>query len=156
MDSFIGTINAKVDSKGRVILPAPFRKILQSSGESHIVLRKDVYKDCLILYPETIWKEELSKLQSQLNDWDEQQRHLFRHISLNVDSLELDSNGRILISKKYMLEANLSNDVCFIGINNTIEVWNPFLLKKSLMSADDYKIQVQKLLGSKLENKKIN
>ena len=156
MESFIGTINAKIDSKGRAFLPAPFRKILQSSGESHLVLRKDVYKDCLILYPETTWKEELSKLQSKLNDWDEQERELFRQISMNVEKLELDSNGRILISKQYLLDASISNDVRFIGINRTIEIWNPDQLKKSLLSADDFKKQVQKLLGSKPENKIID
>ena len=44
---FIGNIEAKSDSKGRVFLPACFRRILQEAGCEKVMLRKDVYQDCL-------------------------------------------------------------------------------------------------------------
>jgi len=149
MDAFIGTIDAKTDVKGRVFVPASFRKILQSAGESCLVLRKDVYQDCLVLTPEKIWKEELNKLRERLNEWDEEEQHLFRQFSWLVEVLELDSNGRILIPKKYLLMANISNTVCFVGMNRAIELWNPDLLTKSMLSAEDLKSRVKKFLGSK-------
>jgi MraZ protein len=154
MDVFIGTIDAKTDSKGRAFVPASFRKILQSSGESRLILRKDVYQDCLILYPETVWKEELNKLRTRLNEWDEEEQHLFRQFSWLVESLELDASGRILIPKKYLQMAHISNIVCFVGMNLTIELWNPDLLAKSMLSADDLKNRVKKLLGTKAANEK--
>ena len=39
---FIGNIEAKTDSKGRVFLPACFRRILQTGGCDKVMLRKDV------------------------------------------------------------------------------------------------------------------
>jgi len=66
-----------------------------------------------------------------------------------VEVLELDSNGRILIPKKYLLMANISNTVCFVGMNRAIELWNPDLLTKSMLSAEDLKSRVKKFLGSK-------
>ena len=42
---FIGNIEAKTDSKGRVFLPACFRRILQTGGCDKVMLRKDVYQD---------------------------------------------------------------------------------------------------------------
>ena len=45
---FLGNIEAKVDAKGRVFIPANFRKILAEGGEERLVLRKDVYQDCLV------------------------------------------------------------------------------------------------------------
>ena len=149
MDPFIGTINAKADVKGRVFVPASFRKILQSSEESRLILRKDVYQDCLVLSPEKIWKEELNKLRERLNEWDEEEQHLFRQFAWMVEVLELDSNGRILIPKKYLQMANISGAVCFVGMNKTIELWNPDRLVKSMMSAEDLKSRVKKVLGSK-------
>ena len=145
-DAFIGNINVKTDEKGRVFIPASFRKILQSSGEERLILRKDVYKDCLILYPETIWKEKLNKLREDLDEWDEGQQDLFRQFSWLVEILEMDSNGRVLIPKKYWQMANVTNSVCFLGVNDIIELWNPDLLVKSMMSPENMKEGVKKFL----------
>ena len=41
---FLGNIEAKADAKGRVFLPAVFRKVLQASGEEHLIMRKDVFQ----------------------------------------------------------------------------------------------------------------
>ena len=49
----LGNIEAKVDAKGRVFLPAVFRKGLQTEREESLVMRKDVFQSCLVLYPES-------------------------------------------------------------------------------------------------------
>ena len=54
---FLGNIEAKLDAKGRVFLPAAFRKVLQGAGEQGLVMRKDVFQPCLVLYPESVWGE---------------------------------------------------------------------------------------------------
>lgn len=46
MIQFLGNIEAKADAKGRVFIPATFRKQLQAASEERLVLRKDVYQDC--------------------------------------------------------------------------------------------------------------
>ena len=66
---FIGNIEAKTDAKGRAFLPAVFRKVLQASGEDVLVIRKDVFQSCLVLYPESVWNERLDLLKSQLRPW---------------------------------------------------------------------------------------
>ena len=52
---FLGNVEAKTDVKGRAFLPAVFRKVLSASGEENLVLRKDVFQACLVLYPESVW-----------------------------------------------------------------------------------------------------
>ena len=151
MDAFIGNIDAKIDEKGRAFVPATFRKILQSSGESRLILRKNFFKDCLVLSPESVWKEELNRLQARLNEWDEEDEDFYRQFSW-VEILEIDTNGRILIPKKYLHMANITNSVCFFGMTKTIEMWNPELLTKTMLSPDDFKNRVKKLLGSKPTN----
>lgn len=149
MNAFIGAIHAKTDDKGRVFIPATFRKILQSMEESCLVLRKDIHQDCLVLHPEKTWEDELNKLQEQLEDWsDEGKQHTFRLISALVEPVELDSNGRILIPKKYLQMAKISNAVCFVGMNRSIEIWNPDQLTKVMSSADDLKSHVRKYLSN--------
>ncbi|HBX19122.1 MAG TPA: cell division/cell wall cluster transcriptional repressor MraZ, partial [Porphyromonadaceae bacterium] len=44
MLQFLGNIEAKTDAKGRIFIPAIFRKRLQSEGEEFLVLRKDIFQ----------------------------------------------------------------------------------------------------------------
>jgi len=151
--AFIGNINAKTDEKGRVFIPAAFRKILQSSGEERLILREDVYKDCLTLHPESVWIEKLKKLRGDLNEWDEEQQDIYRKYSMNTASLEIDSTGRVLIPKKYLQTANITNDVCFLGLIDVIELWNPDLLVKSMISPENMKEGVKKFLARNRQKK---
>ena len=66
---FLGNIEVRVDVKGRVFLPSVFRKILQASGNEGLVLRKDVFQPCLVLYPENVWNAQMDELRSRLNRW---------------------------------------------------------------------------------------
>ena len=149
MERFIGNMDAKADEKGRVFVPVTFRRILQTAGETHLVLRKDIFQDCLIVYPESVWNNELDELREKLNKWDEEQQQLFRQFSLEAEIVEIDSNGRILISKKYLQLAKITKDMRFVGMNNTIEIWNKEILEKSSLSPASLKENVKKYLGSK-------
>ena len=51
---FLGNIEAKADAKGREFIPATFRKQLQIASEERLIMRKDVFQDCLTLYPESV------------------------------------------------------------------------------------------------------
>ena len=148
MNVFTGTTHAKTDVKGRVFVPATFRKILQSMEGECLVLRKDIHQDCLVLYPEKVWEEILNKRQEELDDWgDGDSQHTFRMISAFTESIELDSSGRILIPKKYLQAAKITSAVCFVGMNKYIEIWNPDQFNKVMLSADDLKIHVRKFLS---------
>ena len=66
MIRFLGNIEAKTDAKGRVFIPAGFRRQLQSASEERLVLRKDVFQDCLVLYPESVWFKTQNQLRRRL------------------------------------------------------------------------------------------
>lgn len=74
MIQFLGNIEAKADAKGRVFIPATFRKQLQAASEERLVLRKDVYQDCLVLYPESVWFATQNQLRCRLNKWNAKQQ----------------------------------------------------------------------------------
>lgn len=147
MDRFFGNIDAKTDVKGRVFVPATFRKILSTSGDMRLIMRKDIFKNCLVLYPASVWNEELDYLRSKLNKYDENQQQLFRQFIFESEVLEMDSNGRILIPKRYIIEAQIDKEVRFVGVDNTIEIWSKNSLEKEMMSAEAFKESVGKFLG---------
>lgn len=64
---FLGSIEAKTDAKGRAFLPSIFRKVLNTSGEESLIMKKDVFQPCLVIYPESVWNTMLDNLRSRLN-----------------------------------------------------------------------------------------
>ncbi len=133
---FIGDFSAKTDAKGRVFLPAALRKILAAEDATKLVLRKDLFQKCLVLYPESVWNEKLDDLKSHLNLWKREHQDMLRRFSADAEPVELDSNGRILIAKSKLQYAEIDADVRFLGVDNKIEVWSKENLDQYL-SADD-------------------
>ncbi len=148
MQRFLGNMDAKADVKGRVFVPAPFRKNLQVAGETRLVMRKDIFQDCLVLYPESIWDEELTALRSRLSRWNEEQQQLFRQFVIDAEILELDSNGRILIPRRYMQLVGITSEVRFVGMDYTIEIWSRNKLDKPLLDAETFKKGIEKWMGT--------
>ena len=95
---FLGNVEAKTDAKGRAFLPAVFRKVLSASGEENLVLRKDVFQSCLVLYPESVWNARLDMLKEQLRLWKSADQQMFRKFVSEAEVVTLDGNGRFLIS----------------------------------------------------------
>ena len=135
---FLGNIEAKTDAKGRVFLPATFRKMLQASGDEALVLRKDIFQDCLVLYPESVWNEQMDTLRSKLNRYNAQHQRIFRQFVSEVEMLTLDGNGRFLIPKRYLTMAAIRQEVKFIGMGDTIEIWASEKVEESKMSSDEF------------------
>lgn len=145
---FLGSVEAKTDVKGRAFLPAVFRKVLQAGGEERIVMRKDVFQPCLVLYPESVWNEQMDMMRSRLNRWNRQQQQVFRQFVSDVELLVLDGNGRFLISKRYQRMAAIEQDIKFIGMGDTIEIWSNAKAEEQQLSAADFEMAVEQLMGS--------
>ena len=141
---FLGNIKAKTDTKGRAFLPAVFRKVLQASGEENLVLRRDVFQKCLVLYPESVWNARLDLLKQQLRPWKQSHQQMFRQFVSEAEVVTLDGNGRFLISKRLQKIAEIDQDIQFIGMDDTIEIWSPRNLEQTLKTDEDF--------GSEFEN----
>ncbi len=120
---FTGNIDAKADAKGRLFLPACFRKILQQAGEERLIMRRDVFQECLVLWPESVWNTQVDAIAARAGTFNRQGRELLRRFVADAESITLDSNGRLLIPKRYLKWAGIDTDVRFIGVDNTIEIW---------------------------------
>ena len=146
---FTGNIEAKSDNKGRVFIPACFRRILQAEGCEKLILRKEPHQQCLVLYPECTWNSMVDELRKKLNRWNSYEQMSFRQFVANVDELTIDANGRILLQKKHRNLADIDQDVCFIGVDDTIEIWSRNRLDNSFMEPDDFGRELERIMTSK-------
>ena len=149
---FIGNIEAKSDSKGRVFIPACFRRALQATGSSKLMMRKDIFQDCLVLYPEESWNKQLDALRTRLDRWNAHHQMIFRQFVADVEEINIDSNGRILIPKRYMKMAGIETEVRFIGMDDTIEIWAKEKLEQPFMDAATFGAEIEKIMTEKKED----
>ena len=156
---FLGNIEAKIDVKGRAFLPATFRKVLQAGGgdtgdadhSQRLVLRKDVFQACLVLYPESVWNEQMDLLRARLNRWNRQEQQVFRQFVSEVELVTLDGNGRFLIPKRYLRMAEIDQDIKFVGMGDTIEIWSSRKVEEQQMKPEDFGNALEQLMMAEQE-----
>ena len=143
---FIGTIEAKVDEKGRAFFPALFRRQLKEGDGERFILRKDIFENCLVIYPEQEWIRRLDELHEKLSVWNKAEQQLFRQFVADVEWLSLDNSGRFLIPKRYLKMAEIKQSIIFIGMDSTIEVWSKELKEKKEQNSSDFGTNLEKLM----------
>lgn len=145
---FLGNIEAKTDAKGRAFLPAVFRKVLNASGEESLVLRKDIFEPCLVLYPESVWNEQMDALRKRLSRWSRRDQMIYRQYVTDVEMITLDGNGRFLIPKRYLKMANIDQQIRFTGMDDCIEIWANSENNEPFMSAEEFSKAMEETMGT--------
>jgi MraZ protein len=114
-------------------------------------MRKDVFQDCLVLYPERVWEDELNELKTKLNKWNPAHQNIFRQFVSDVEILIPDSNGRILIPKRYLQLVDITTDVRFIGIDTKIEIWSKEKTDNLFLTAEAFSSALEEIMKSNNE-----
>jgi len=149
MSTFIGNIEAKADVKGRIFIPASYRKLLSFADKNVVVMRKDPDNNCLVIYPENVWTKKLDDLKSKLDEWDEQDQMLLMQFVSDAEWLDVDSQGRVLIQKKYLQQIGVDSEVLFVGGVDRFAIWSKAAYESAKFSSADF----ARLLREKMSRK---
>ena len=120
MSGFLGRYDFQMDEKGRVSLPAAFRK--EAGGERFILLQWE--QPYLTLFPEDVW----AKVQERLLEYrraDSTAWNYVREITANAVEVSPDKQGRILIPGWLQEAASLQGTVVLNGVIDRVEIWDP-------------------------------
>ena len=110
-------------------------------------MRKDIFQDCLVLYPESVWNEQMDALRQKHNRFNEQHQRIFRQFVSEVEMLTLDGNGRFLIPKRYLQAADIRQSIKFIGMGDTIEIWASERVEQSRMGNEEFGKALEDIMG---------
>ena len=105
-----------------------------------------------MLYPEESWNKQLDALRSRLDRWNAHHQMIFRQFVADVEEINIDSNGRILIPKRYMKMAGIEQEVRFIGMDDTIEIWAKEKLEQPFMDAAIFGAEIERIMTEKKED----
>ena len=145
---FLGNIDAKTDTKGRAFLPATFRKVLNASGEESLILRKDIFEPCLVLYPQSVWNQRMDALRKRLSRWNKYDQMIYRQFVADVEIITLDNSGRFLIPKRYLKMVNIDQQIRFTGMDDCIEIWATGESEQPFMSAEEFSKAMEETMGT--------
>jgi MraZ protein len=71
---------------------------------------------------------------------------IFRQFVADVEELSTDSNGRILLPKRYMAMAGIKQEVRFIGMDDTIEIWAKEKPEEEFMTPEEFSNELEKIM----------
>jgi MraZ protein len=112
-----------MDAKGRIMLPARLRQLLDVFNTQDLVITIDIAEQCLLAYPIKAW-EKIESALLDLPNLDPQTRHIQRLILGHATETVPDTTGRILIPGLLNDYAKLSKNVILLGQGNKFEIWD--------------------------------
>ena len=129
-EMFRGNHPARVDEKGRLKLPADFkRRVDEAYGPQFFITSKDGKR--AELYPMREWEKVEEKLAS-IPSMDPAKKKFLDVTNYYGQVVEFDSNGRLLLPQTLREKANLVADVAVLGFQNYLVVVNEDALKAEL------------------------
>jgi MraZ protein len=121
--NYIGEYNCKVDSKGRMMMPAGLLKQFPADLRERFVINRSVFQRCLVLYPMDLWNEIAGDL-SKLNRFSRENDAFIRQFTNGAFGVEVDATNRILLPKRLMEYASIKSDLVMVANLNKIEIWS--------------------------------
>jgi transcriptional regulator MraZ len=125
MDRFVSTFENKIDSKGRVSVPAPFRAVLE----------RDAYIGGIYCYPSLDapaldaggerLAQKIDGLLSGLPDYSDERDELSVALYGDVQVISVDGDGRIVLPPDLRAHAGIEGRVTFVGLGEKFQIWRP-------------------------------
>jgi MraZ protein len=125
MDRFVSTYTNKIDAKGRVSIPAPFRGVLERDGYAGgIYCYPSLDAPALDAGGERL-AQKIDGLLSGLPDYSDERDELSVALYGDVQVLTIDQDGRIVLPEALRVHAGVTSQVAFVGLGDKFQMWEP-------------------------------
>ena len=122
MDLFLSTFEHRIDKKGRLSVPAPFRSVLERRRDP-LYLFKSLTESCL----EGCGPERIGQIVDAIDSMDSLSTEVatLQTMLSSAQEMKLDSEGRIMLNADFMAFAELDNAALYAGIGRSFQIWLP-------------------------------
>ncbi|MGA8854360.1 MAG: division/cell wall cluster transcriptional repressor MraZ [Christiangramia sp.] len=148
MVNLIGTYECKVDAKGRLMVPSALKKQLAPMLQEGFVIKRSVFQNCLELYPMSQWNVLMTRMNG-LNRFKKKNNDFIRRFTAGVKTVEVDTNGRLLIPKDLVGFAGIEKEIVLSSAINIVEIWDKDKYEQTLYaSSDDFADLAEEVMGN--------
>lgn len=148
MTGFFGKHTAKIDDKGRIVIPSGIKSVVPAD-QMQFVIRKDMYSNCLEMYTWQEWANMSQAVRSKLDlAFDEDHIRYWRTYMSDTVTVVPDAKlGRITIPREILDKAGIDKEVVFLGVDYKVEIWAKEELEDGRLSADEFRQMGKKISG---------
>jgi MraZ protein len=132
---------AKVDDKGRLKIPAGFRKIIEDKyGPDCFITSTDGER--AVIYPMPVWYDFQGRM-AKVPSTSQAKAKLLERVNYYGQVSTIDTQGRVLVPAVLRGVAGIAEDVVVLGNTDHLIVWNEERIQKRLsdnpLTSDDWK-----------------
>jgi len=124
MTQFYDTYTNRLDKKGRVSVPAPFRATLERLGAADLILSPNHKYPCIDARPDTLFRQMAAALDT-LDMFSDEHDDLTTTLFARSTSAMPDAEGRITLPERLIAHAGLTDQVTFMGAGPSFQLWTP-------------------------------
>jgi len=131
---FLSCYENRLDTKGRISVPAAFRSSLNNDNFSGVVLYRSFTHNCI----EGLSMSRMEKIANatdQMGLFDGEIDDLSAMLFADARPLQFDVTGRIVIPPELLKHANITDTALFVGRGNSFQIWNPEDFAKTQMTS---------------------
>jgi MraZ protein len=131
---FLSSYENKLDKKGRVSVPSTYRSHLNSMGYNGFITYPSFNHSAL----EACSQDRIEKLSNSidsLNPFEEKRDYFATSILSESVNLQFDTEGRVSLTQKLLDHAKIKNNILFVGLGKTFQIWEPKIFEKFKITA---------------------
>jgi len=123
-DPISGTHIGKLDRKGRISVPAPFRAVLERAGAEDLVLRPSHRASCIEAWPLAAFEALASGL-DRLDAFSDQADDMAATLFADAHPARPDDDGRLILPEAIIAHAALTDTIACVGVGRIFQIWEP-------------------------------
>ena len=129
MSLFLSSYENRLDTKGRISVPASFRASVSNERFAGVVLYRSFTNNCIEGLSMSRM-EQLANATDKMGVFDSELDDLSAMLFADARPLTFDVTGRIVIPEDLLRHAGITDKAVFVGRGTSFQIWNPEAFKK--------------------------
>jgi MraZ protein len=134
MDRFVSHYTLRLDAKGRVSIPAPFRAVLARDGFDGLYCYRTLDRPALDAGGNALLAN-IETLIDRYPPYSEQREQFSAALYTNSEVLKIDGEGRVILTDALKSHAGIADAVAFAGLGHKFQIWEPERFRAELAEA---------------------
>jgi MraZ protein len=149
MDRFVSNFSLRLDAKGRVSIPAPYRAVLARDGFDGLYCYPSLDRPALDAGGNALLAE-IDALIARFPPYSDEREDLLAALYGTSETVRIDGEGRAILSESLKTHAEIRDAVTFVGLGHKFQIWEPERFRAQLAEATGKVRALKKRLGSRV------
>ena len=149
MDRFVSHFTLRLDAKGRISIPAPFRAVLARDGFEGLYCYPALDRPALDAGGNALLAE-IDTLIGRFSPYSDEREQFSTALFGTSEVLKIDSEGRVVLTEPLKVHAGIADEAAFAGLGHKFQIWEPGRFRAELAEATEKVRALKRRLGSRV------